>query len=295
MIAKIKPYMMPIAIAIGCLCYQWLDDVSFLTPYLIGLMLFFTFANMNYKAMKLSKFHIILLAIQLLSTIVSYIILYPINTILAQGAMICFLAPTASAAPVIAQMLGGNLESLTTYSLLCNIVIAILAPIFFSATGEVAQLDFFATTLIIFKKISLLVFRPLVVAFLLHIISPQLEVKIKKLKIMSFYLWVIALIIISGNLVHTLLNFHGNGIIVLYLVLLSIVACFIQFTLGKIIGKKYGDMISGGQALGQKNTILAIWMAQSFLNPVAAFAPGAYILFQNLFNSYQMWKYKKMN
>lgn len=295
MIAKIKPYMMPIAIAIGCLCYQWLDDVAFLTPYLIGLMLFFTFANMNYKAMKLSKFHVILLAVQLSAAIISYIILYPINIILAQGAMICFLAPTASAAPVIAQMLGGGLESLTTYSLFCNIVIALLAPLFFSITGDMAELSFLNTTLIIFKKISLLVFLPLVLAYILHIASPRIEKEVKKFKIMSFYLWVIALIIISGNLVHTLLDFHGNGIIVLYLAILSLVACFAQFTLGKIIGKKYGDMISGGQALGQKNTILAIWMAQSFLNPVAAFAPGAYILFQNLFNSYQMWKYKKMD
>ena len=33
------------------------------------------------------------------------------------------------------------------------------------------------------------------------------------------------------------------------------------------VGGRYGDRISGGQALGQKNTVLAIWMAQTYLDP----------------------------
>ena len=42
----------------------------------------------------------------------------------------------------------------------------------------------------------------------------------------------------------------------------ALVACCLQFFLGKTIGSIYNDRISGGQALGQKNTILAIWMAK---------------------------------
>ena len=43
-----------------------------------------------------------------------------------------------------------------------------------------------------------------------------------------------------------------------------------------------------GQAFGQKNTTLAIWMAQVYLLPVVSMAPAAYIIWQNLFNSIQL-------
>ena len=55
----------------------------------------------------------------------------------------------------------------------------------------------------------------------------------------------------------------------------------------------YDDRISAGQALGQKNTVLAIWMACTYLNPLSSVAPGSYVIWQNLFNSWQLWKKRK--
>jgi len=45
--------------------------------------------------------------------------------------------------------------------------------------------------------------------------------------------------------------------------------------------------------LGQKNTILAIWMAHTYLNPLSSVAPGSYVLWQNIINSCQLWKKRK--
>ena len=59
---------------------------------------------------------------------------------------------------------------------------------------------------------------------------------------------------------------------------------------GRLIGKKYGDIVAGVQAIGQKNTILAILMAQTFLNPLYSIVPAMDIICQNLFNSYQIWQ-----
>ena len=78
----------------------------------------------------------------------------------------------------------------------------------------------------------------------------------------------------------------------LLLALVAFVACVVQFALGKWLGKRYGDRAAGGQALGQKNTVLAIWLAQSFLNPLACVAPTAYIVWQNIVNSYQIYKHR---
>ena len=78
-------------------------------------------------------------------------------------------------------------------------------------------------------------------------------------------------------------------------IILAVVAgviCVAQFALGRKIGAKFGDTVAGGQSLGQKNTILAVWMAQSFLNPLSCVAPTAYIVWQNIVNSYQIYKKK---
>ena len=75
--------------------------------------------------------------------------------------------------------------------------------------------------------------------------------------------------------------------------LAGLAACAVQFFLGKNIGSAYHDRISAGQALGQKNTVLAIWMACTYLNPLSSVAPGSYVIWQNLFNSWQLWKKRK--
>ena len=82
-----------------------------------------------------------------------------------------------------------------------------------------------------------------------------------------------------------------------------------HFSAGRYIGSRYRPRrrdvsqeveergrevrkITAGQSLGQKNTVLAVWMAQSFLNPLACVAPTAYIVWQNIVNSYQIYRKK---
>ena len=72
----------------------------------------------------------------------------------------------------------------------------------------------------------------------------------------------------------------------------ALAVCLMQFSVGRWLGKRYGDDVAGGQALGQKNTVLAIWLSQSFLNPLSCVAPTAYIVWQNIVNSYQIYKHR---
>jgi len=66
------------------------------------------------------------------------------------------------------------------------------------------------------------------------------------------------------------------------------VLCVAQFGLGRWWGRRNGDAIGGSQSMGQKNTLLAIILSQSYLNPLASVAPVAYIVWQNLMNSWQL-------
>jgi BASS family bile acid:Na+ symporter len=72
------------------------------------------------------------------------------------------------------------------------------------------------------------------------------------------------------------------------LAVVALLCCVIQFALGRRIGERYGDRVSGAQGLGQKNTVLAIWMALTYLHPIASIAPASYVVWQNIINSAQL-------
>jgi BASS family bile acid:Na+ symporter len=55
------------------------------------------------------------------------------------------------------------------------------------------------------------------------------------------------------------------------------------------MGAACGDKVAGTQGLGQKNTVLAIWMALTYLNPISSVAPAAYVAWQNTINSLQLY------
>ncbi len=286
--------MMPIAMVIGILFYPIFGKLAFLTPYLIFTMLFLTYSNMDFQKIRLSKLHFILLSIQLFGSIAAYFALRGYNEILAQGAMICILIPTATSAPVITEMLDGNVESLTIYSLLSNVTLMIISPILFSFMGTYQEVPFFESFLKIFQQIALLLFVPLLIAFFIKKTATDFSKKIARKSNLSFYFWTFALIIVVARTVEFIqLQSSKDYQIEILLGIVALFACGLQFYFGKKIGSKFNNTIAAGQSLGQKNTILAIWMSQIYLDPIASIGPGAYVIWQNIFNSYQVWRKRK--
>jgi len=60
-IQRIKPLMLPIAMAGGALFYPWMGYLSFLSPYLIFAMLFITYCRLDFRHLSLQKFQWVLL------------------------------------------------------------------------------------------------------------------------------------------------------------------------------------------------------------------------------------------
>ena len=290
MLKVIKDWMLPLAMLTGALSYRLVGYISFLTPYLIFTMLLLTFCKLSPREMRLHPLHKWLLLIQLVGCVVVYGLVYLYDPVVAQGALICVLAPTATSAAVITGMLGGSVAFLTNYVLLCNIGVAIMAPVLFSFMGSQSEMPFFESFLFICRQVGPLLILPLVFAWSLRAFLPKLHARILSVHKLSFYLWAVALTIVTGSTVRFLVEQQDPDYTVeIGLAVVSLVICVGQFLLGRRLGKTYGDPVSSGQGLGQKNTILAIWMAQVYLNPIASIAPAAYVLWQNSINSYQLW------
>ena len=194
---------------------------------------------------------------------------------------------------MITSKLGGSAASLTTYTLLGNIGAAIAVPIFFPLVEVHPDVSFWGAFFVILSKVFPLLICPFLAAWLLGKCLPKVHQKLLGYHELAFYLWAVSLAIVTAQTLYSLLNDPADGFTEIMIAVGALVACCLQFFLGKTIGSVYNDRISGGQALGQKNTILAIWMAHTYLNPLSSVAPGSYVLWQNIINSYQLWKKRK--
>ena len=285
--------MLPIAMVIGITFYKQLAVLAPVIPYLLSVMLFITYSRIILRDIRLTKFHYILLSIQYGGSMLVYLLFFKFNTTLAQAAMICVLAPTAASAPVITGILGGNISSIAAYSFISNLSIALLSPLFLALIGGASAetISFGGSVLIIFKKVFPVLLLPFILAVTISKVSPKLHNTIQKAQILSFYLWAVALTIVTSN-VTKFISIQGNASYELKLAMagVALIICVLQFWFGRRIGKKYNSIVAGGQGLGQKNTILAIWLTQTYLNPVASIGPGSYVLWQNIVNSYQLWR-----
>lgn len=283
--------MLPIAMLTGALFHTYIGMLSFLTPALIFCMLFLTFSKISPRNMKFSKLHIWLLLIQLAGSLMVYGLIAPFNEEVAQGILICVLAPTATAAAVITGMLGGSIAFLASFVFLSNVGVALAAPVIFSLLGTNSSLPFWESFGYIGRQVVPLLIFPLFGAWLVHYFLPRFHRWLVSVQILAFYMWSLALTIVTGRTVTFLLQqpdpHYLNEIV---LAVLSLIVCIFQFWLGRRLGRRYDNTIAGGQGLGQKNTILAIWMSQIYLFPAAAVGPAAYVLWQNIINSWQLWK-----
>lgn len=262
-----------------------------LTPYLIFAMLFITFCRITPDNIRFSPLYIILLSFQVLVSICLYFALRGADEITAQGLMICVMAPTAASSVVVGGMLGANVSTMAAFTLLSNLTTAVTVPLFFSFIGPNSGMPFMQSFLNILSRVVPVLVIPLVAAFALRKTAPKLHEAVKRIQIISFYIWSFALMTVTGQTVEFIKSRPSSGYRTeIYIAAGAFAVCLLQFLTGRFIGGRYGDKIAGGQSLGQKNTILAIWMSQTYLDPVSSIGPASYVLWQNLVNSWQLWR-----
>jgi BASS family bile acid:Na+ symporter len=282
---------MPVAMVVGFVFHSLVGRLDFLTPYLIFVMLFIPFCGVRLSELKITRLHVALLAFQAIVGVAVYYVVRPLDPVLAQGVTICIIAPTATSAVVVAAMLGARVSTMLTYSLLVNVAAAVGAPLFFSAISPEDGVSFWVSFATILGRVIPILVLPFVASLLLRRFAPRWANGVQRYGRVSFWLWLVALTIVTGKVANFI--FAQEGLTLGHGMMFAgagLVTCLVQFAVGRYIGRHTGDTVAGGQALGQKNTIMAIWLAQTYLNPLSSIAPASYVLWQNLVNSYQLWR-----
>lgn len=170
-------------------------------------------------------------------------------------------------------------------------MVAIVAPLLFPVIHPMPGHENFWTACFgILRRVMPILIGPFVTAFVLKAVWPKLHTAMAEHHDISFYLWAICLVFAASQTTAVIVEEQAAVGLELIMVAGAGVLCMIQFYLGKRIGASVGESVSGGQSLGQKNIVLAMWIAAAYLSHLSLAGLGSYIIWQNLFNSWQLYK-----
>lgn len=300
MVAGVSGYFLFSALPFGPEVHIFANRaVNIIQPALIFLMLFLTFCKVELRALRLRPWHWRLLLIQggLFSLIAVALILMPSSglRVVLEGAMICLICPTATAAAVITRKLGGNLNDIITYTVLINLLTAVMVSLWVPWVHPAPGLSMAVSGALILSKVFPLLLMPLICGLAVRQFMPAFHRKLQQWSDASFYLWVIALALAMAVTARSMVHSAYGPSTQLWIGAVALLCCIFQFKVGRKIGRRYGETITAGQALGQKNTVFAIWLGYTFFTPVTALAGGFYSIFHNLVNSIQLYRHIHKN
>lgn len=309
----VKNWMLPIAMLTGVVAYYVyvsipaLDGthaavnraIGYVQPALLFCMLFVSFCRVSVRELKPRSWMLKMLAIQALSFVVMGLMVIAMpdvpGRVVIESAMICMICPTATAAAVVTTRLHGNANVVVSYTCLINLVVSLVVPAMVPFLHESAHagMGFEVSFLLILAKVFPLLIMPLVAAWFVRHLFPKFHAAILRRPNLAFYLWSVSLSLAIAVSVKAIVHSDESMWNLVGIAGASLLCCVLQFVLGRLIGRHHGEPVAGTQALGQKNTVFAIWMGYTFLNPVTALAGGFYSVWHNLVNSWQLWRERK--
>ena len=117
--------------------------------------------------------------------------------------------------------------------------------------------------MLVLQRVLMVLIIPLCLALLSRKYLPKFVTWLKTKRNLAFYLWSFNLSIIMGLAMQNILHAPVSGWVLTALCIIPLILAVVQFSIGKLVGHHYGDSIGAGQALGQKNTVVGIWLTLS--------------------------------
>lgn len=285
----IRSISMILAFLVGGLFHKHLSPLGAWLPVSVALMLSITFTGIEVSRLKPQRMHLwVLLGIQLIGMGFWGITRLAGFPVLAESLFFCGIAPVAIAAPVIVNLLKGDVEFTTTALVLSQIVFALVTPLLMPLVVQVEGFCYSELALEVALQLGTVLGIPALVAIILRVLYPPCKVWPSRLKDVSLGIWIMNLTIIAGVGTQRVLEMDICWWDMLPMVLGSLVVCVTGFVSGyKLGGRRLKRECS--QCMGQKNTILTLYIAsQWYVHPLAYIGPAFYVFFHNIANALQI-------
>lgn len=286
---QLRSFLMVLSFIVGGIFHSEISSFGWLLPIGITVMLSITFLGLDVEQLRLRRMHIaVLLSLQVVWVLAWLAAKALGNAALAESVYYCGAAPIASAAPIIVHLLRGNVGFITTAMVLSQIVFAVLTPFVLPVIVNSPDLSYTELMLMVAKQIGLVLGVPAAAAAILRQIYPPCKQWSTRLKDVSLGIWNLNLIVVSAIGTQRIMQMDYSLMDMLPMVLGAMVVCAVGFLAGYRLG--YPELKREcSQALGQKNTILTLYIAgQSYATPLAYIGPVCYVFCHNMANAIQL-------
>lgn len=256
-------------------------------PPMVMLMLLFSFIDVKFSRESTGWSHLRIPLFMVALATCAYFAVGKLtgNEDFAVMAFLIGMTPTANAAPVITGLLGRREDYATVSVVSTNLFTAVaLAPVSALVFGDALEIDTFSLA----WKTMMLVGVPFALSVIFRNFMKPVAVFIRRWKFLSFYLWMVMLFTVCAqSSAYVSKQEHLSPTLLLEIFALAASLCAINFAAGYFLGEpRFRRECS--QSLGQKNTMLMLWVGLAFFNPVVALGPTFYVVCHNLWNSWQL-------
>ena len=282
--------MIVVPLVLGMLIPQ-AERFGFLINPLLMAMLFMVYLQLDVRELKPRAAHWAILGANVAVGVAGYLAFKLTgNRDLALAAFFIGITPTATAAPVIMNLLRGHVGFVVSGFVVTNVGVSLaLVPLIPVVTGQLE----FGFMLKVLRNLLLLMALPLVLALALRRIAPSASSWPKRFKMLSLSMWSAMLFVIAARASDFLRrNDHVSPWVVVAIAGIAALICAANFTLGLFIVPRPLRR-EGSQTLGQKNTMLTLSLATTFATPLAALGPTFYVICHNLWNSCQLFMFDR--
>lgn len=208
----LRNWTLPCAMVFGATCYliwhfllpvstQWranaADIVAVVQPILIFTMLFISFCKIDIRDLRWKRWHFYGLAFQILIFVLTGFLVYlfpdSVYRIRWESAMICFICPTATAAAVLTQKLGGNGATLVSYTMFINLVTTVAVSAIVPILNPESGITFWVAFFKIMAKVFPMLICPFFLAVLVRYTMPKFHNRVISTRNLAFYIWAVSL------------------------------------------------------------------------------------------------------
>lgn len=274
------------AIVLG-IVFPWGYAYTFLIKYSLMCMLFFAFLGVDFQRRIFAPGHVKILFLNITLPLVLFYAIQWYDYQLALTAFVISIPPTAAAAPVLAQFMRTDVSFVTASLLITSPIVASAIPFILPHIMEVERP---IRSLDVLGPILVVVGVPMLSSLFIKVFAQNLQGPLLRFRNISFVLFLFNVWLGCGNATHFLQN-EGHEYISLLpkILVMTGIICAGTFLLGeKLVAEN--SRLAGSLAMGRKNTMFGLWLSLTFVSPLVALGPISYILAQNAYNSYQLWR-----
>ncbi|MGD8836877.1 MAG: hypothetical protein PVJ19_18180 [Desulfobacteraceae bacterium] len=277
-----KSFLLFLSILFGIFFTQ-AAKFSFLIYYLLMVMLFFPLLDCKipFRVFKDKKIYVLLCA-NISIGLSGYFLLRSFDQSLAFCAFLVGITPTATACPAVMGYLKGKVEFAFAAVIVTNIFMSFFLPLAIYAISDQP----IGVHSIFFKTLSV-IFIPLIMGKVIKHLFPKIREILIKQKHIGFYSWLVVCFLAVAKASSFIQGSSAGLNDIILVACISGIVCCVNFSIGRRLGGKHFSL-EMSQTLGQKNTTLTIWIGLTYFNPLIALGPIFYLIYHNLFNSYQL-------